>query len=229
MTLHVDLHIHSCLSPCADDDMTPYNIAAVASLRGLDAISVTDHNACANSGICAQACSDFGLLFLPGVEVTTQEEIHALCYFPSLEALQDFCALLEQKQSFVPNRSDFFGRQIIVDADDAPAGECPRWLLQAVALPLETVEREAMARNGILVPAHIDRGENSLLANLGFIPPALHARVMEVTEKTELDPRYRPIRSSDAHRLQDILEFGFPLQTAASSISDILNELMRQS
>ena len=42
--MFVDLHMHSCLSPCADDDMTPANICGMAHIKGLDAIAVTDHN-----------------------------------------------------------------------------------------------------------------------------------------------------------------------------------------
>lgn len=226
MTLSVDLHIHSCLSPCADDDMTPYQIAAVASIRGLDAIAVTDHNACANSRACAQACADFGVLFVPGVEVTTQEDVHALCYFPTLDALEDFCALLEQHQPFVANHPAFFGNQTIRNLEDQPAGERSRWLLQAVEIPLEDVEREAQARGGVLVPAHIDRGSNSLLSNLGFIPPTLQAKVMEVYQEAEHATQLRTIRSSDAHHLQDILEFGFPLSVSEYSVLGIIDSLL---
>ena len=28
-----DLHVHSCLSPCGDDDMTPANIAGMAVIK----------------------------------------------------------------------------------------------------------------------------------------------------------------------------------------------------
>ena len=42
--MHYDLHIHSCLSPCADDSMTPHNICNMAKIKGLDLIAVTDHN-----------------------------------------------------------------------------------------------------------------------------------------------------------------------------------------
>ena len=226
MTLSVDLHIHSCLSPCADDDMTPYHIAAVASIRGLDAIAVTDHNACANSRACAQACADFGVLFVPGVEVTTLEDVHALCYFPSLDILEDFCALLQQNQQMIPNRASFFGNQIIMDLEDQPAGECTRWLLQAVELSVETIEREARTRGGVLVPAHIDRGSSSLLANLGFIPPTLQAKVMEVCTDHEHATKFCTIRSSDAHHLQDILEIGSPLSVSECSVLEIVHFLL---
>ena len=37
-----DLHLHSCLSPCGDMDMTPNNIVNMAKLLGLDVIALTD-------------------------------------------------------------------------------------------------------------------------------------------------------------------------------------------
>ena len=43
-----DLHIHSCLSPCGDDDMTPGNIAGMAVLNGLQIVALTDHNSSKN-------------------------------------------------------------------------------------------------------------------------------------------------------------------------------------
>ena len=36
---YYDFHIHSCLSPCADDDMTPGNIAGMATLKGLNILA----------------------------------------------------------------------------------------------------------------------------------------------------------------------------------------------
>ncbi len=44
-----DLHLHSCLSPCGDDDMTPNNLVNMAPLSGCDMIAVTDHNTCKNA------------------------------------------------------------------------------------------------------------------------------------------------------------------------------------
>lgn len=225
ITLPVDLHIHSCLSPCADGDMTPCNIAGMAHLKGLAAIAVCDHNSASNAVACAKACEKFGVLAVPGVEATTAEELHALCYFPDFDALLDFCALLEARQPFVPNRSDFFGEQIIMDENDSETGRCLRWLGTACGLSVEEMEREARARGGVLVPAHINRPSQSLLANLGFIPPQLLARTMEVKGDYALPTGYRAIRSSDAHSLGMILENGFPLEVEERSVEAILKVL----
>lgn len=227
MILRTDLHIHSCLSPCADEDMTPCNIAAMARLKGLDAIAVCDHNACANARACAVAGERFGVLTVPGVEVTTAEEVHALCYFTDIDSLEDFCALLESRQPFVQNRPELFGEQAIYGDDDVADGFCQRWLGQAVTLTLREAEEETLRRDGVLVPAHIDRLSMGLLSVLGFIPPELKARVMEVAGDIRLPPGYRAVRSSDAHSLGNMLEEGFPLETEGRKLLDIIAQLKK--
>ena len=228
MILRTDLHIHSCLSPCADGDMTPCNIAAMAHLKGLDAVAVCDHNACFNARACTAAGERFGVLMVPGVEVTTAEEVHALCYFADIDSLEDFCALLQNRQPFVQNVPELFGEQAIYREDDVPGGVCQRWLGQPVSLTLRDTEEEALRRGGVLVPAHIDRPSMGLLGVLGFIPPELSARVMEVAGDAKLPPGYRATRSSDAHSLGNILENGFPLETGGHRLCDIIVKLKMQ-
>ena len=73
MRLFCDLHIHSCLSPCGDELMTPNNIAGMAMLKGLDAIAVADHNSARNLPALARTCAGMGVLLLPAMELTTAE------------------------------------------------------------------------------------------------------------------------------------------------------------
>ena len=42
MNIYYDFHIHSCLSPCGDDDNTPNNIVNMALIKGLNAIALSD-------------------------------------------------------------------------------------------------------------------------------------------------------------------------------------------
>ena len=90
MNLFYDLHIHSCLSPCGDEDMTPANIAGMAMVKGLDLIALTDHNSCRNCPALLAAAEEYGILAMPGIEVTTAEEVHAVCLFDNLEAALEF-------------------------------------------------------------------------------------------------------------------------------------------
>lgn len=228
MKLAADLHIHSCLSPCADDDMTPCNITEMARLKGLGIIAVTDHNSDGNAAAVAAAGAQRGLLVVPGVEVTTREEVHALCYFPELSSLHAFCQWLREGLPDIPNRPDFFGRQLLMDENDKFLGEETRYLPGACAHCLEAVELKALQMDGVMVPAHVNRQSNSLLSNLGIIPPDLQARTLEVTcpPPPDLDPaRYRFLRSSDAHDLGAILEAEFFLEITDFSIKPIINNI----
>ena len=81
----VELHVHSCLSPCADHDMTPANICGMAHIKGLEAIAVTDHNTARNLPYVKEAADYYGLIFLPGMEITTKEEVPLLGYFRDVE------------------------------------------------------------------------------------------------------------------------------------------------
>ena len=116
MGFSYDLHIHSCLSPCGDDDMTPPNIANMAALLGLDLIAVTDHNSCRNAGAVMEAARMLGLPLrvLPGMEVTTAEEVHVVCLFPELAAAQAAGEEVEAALLPVKNKPDIFGRQLIL-------------------------------------------------------------------------------------------------------------------
>ena len=80
-----DLHIHSCLSPCADDDMTPANIAGMAALPGLNLVALTDHNSCKNCPAFFAHAKRYGIVPVAGMELTTAEDIHVICLFSDLE------------------------------------------------------------------------------------------------------------------------------------------------
>ena len=88
--LSYDLHIHSCLSPCGDDDMTPGNIVGMSAIKGLDVIAVTDHNSCRNCPAVLKLAEQYGVLAIPGMELTTAEEVHAVCLFSELSAAMEF-------------------------------------------------------------------------------------------------------------------------------------------
>ena len=90
MNYTYDLHIHSCLSPCGDDEMTPNNIVNMAFIKGLDIIAITDHNACSHVRIAPEIAEALGILFVPGMEVQTREEVHILCYFRQVDAIEAF-------------------------------------------------------------------------------------------------------------------------------------------
>lgn len=208
MKAYYDLHIHSCLSPCADDDLTPANIAGMAHIKGLSLISLTDHNCGRNLPAMAAATEGFGLVFVPGIEVTTSEEVHVLAYFDNVDKAVGFGEQMYASLPEIANRADIFGRQIVMDTDDAPVGKPDKLLLSATAFSIDEVVKMVRQQDGCTVPAHINRESFSVLSNLGFLPPGLFGcvEVAEALPCPPLDPSLFVLHSSDAHRLSDISE-----------------------
>ena len=214
MRAAVDLHMHTCLSPCGDELMTPNNIVNMALLKELDIIAVTDHNSARNLPAVFAVAKEAGLSVLPGMEACSQEEVHVLCYFPELAQVMAFDEAVYEYLPPLPNKADVFGPQQIMDQDDEVIGEEPRLLIQALDLPLEELVTLCRDMGGIAVPAHINRTSNSLLYNLGFIPPGVPFSAMEVAKPPMPPPDcdltgWRILQSSDAHRLEDISEREF--------------------
>jgi len=203
-----DLHIHSCLSPCASDDMTPSNIAGMASIKGLSLIALTDHNSGYNLLAMEKAAAEFDLVFIPGIEVTTVEEVHVLTYFKDTKTAYTFGEMLYNSLPDIANRPGIFGRQIVMDEDDKPVRELPKLLLQATPFSIDDIARMAFEAGGCAVPAHINRDSFSVLSNLGFMPSGLFNAV-EVAAGLPcppVDASLLILHSSDAHNLGDISE-----------------------
>ncbi len=214
-----DLHIHSCLSPCASNEMTPFNIAYMARLKGLDIISLTDHNAGHNLAAMADAAAACGLIFVPGVEATSREEVHVLLYFSDLNGALNLTDKLYASLPNIANRPEIFGDQIIMDAQDKPCGTLDKLLLQATPYSVEELVTMAKDMGGCAVPAHINRDSFSILSNLGFIPDGLFGfvEVAPFLACPEINSKYHKLFSSDAHNLGAISEPVNKLQNITNS------------
>ncbi|HIU48177.1 MAG TPA: PHP domain-containing protein [Candidatus Avimonoglobus intestinipullorum] len=226
MKCYYDLHIHSALSPCGDDEMTPNNIVNMAIIKGLDAIAVTDHNSCGNVRAVMEAAGD-RLLVVPGMEVETAEEVHVVCYFPTIGAAEQMQEVVRAHLPPVQNQKDIFGNQLYMNAADEVTGEEGLLLVRATTLPIEAVFRSAAACGGIAIPAHIDRSSYSVLSNLGFIPPELPVRTVEITPKNRARMEkefetYHILSNSDAHYLEDIAEPVYFLDISSKNVEQIL-------
>ena len=206
MSVYYDLHIHSCLSPCADDDMTPANIAAMARLKRLSLIALTDHNSGAN--LPAMAAAADGMIFVPGIEVTSSEEVHILTYFDDVQAAVHFGDILYASLPEIPHRPDIFGQQIVMNTYDKKDRRLDKLLLSATPFTLEQITAMAREHGGCAVPAHINRESFSVFSNLGFLPPGLFGcvEVMPSAPCPPLESHIRVLYSSDAHTLGDIAE-----------------------
>ena len=215
MKYAVDLHIHSALSPCADKEMTPNNIVNMAIVKGLDAIALTDHNSGANLQAVSNCAKNSGLLFIPGMEVETSEEVHLICIFIDVENALEMQRYVYDALPDIKNRDDIFGNQFILDENDHIIGEEDRMLITATSLNTNEVFLLVQQLGGAVIPAHVDRSSYSMISNLGMIPEDLEIKHLEISRncdkyafrasKPELD-RFSLIKSSDAHYLGDILE-----------------------
>ena len=235
MNLAYDLHIHSCLSPCGDDDMTPANIAGMAALKGLEAIALTDHNTCRNCPALMAAAAEYGILAVPGMEINTSEEVHAVCLFPTLEAALDFDTYVYGKLIKFPNNEVIFGKQLIYNEQDQVRGREPNLLINATEISFEGLWELVHSYTGVMFPAHVDKAANSLIANLGFIPPDSRFRTAEVKDLRKLhglrkDNPYldkcRIISNSDAHYLEHINEPVLTLQVEERTVRGVIDALL---
>ncbi|MGI6085044.1 MAG: PHP domain-containing protein [Acetivibrionales bacterium] len=215
MKYWVDLHIHSCLSPCAEEDMTPNNIVNMALIKGLDIIAVTDHNSAGNLKAVIEAGNRQGLLVIPGMELCTAEEIHLICLFPELKKALSFEKLVYEHLNPIENREDIFGSQIIMDNNDNEIGRESRLLAGASTLNVETAIKSVKNLNGVVIPAHVDRRYCSMLNTLGAIPAEYGFIYLEISKNCMLEDflreypsleSYQFIRSSDSHFLCGLLE-----------------------
>lgn len=213
MDYYYDLHLHSCLSPCGDMDMTPNNITGMAKLLGLDVIALTDHNTCLNCEATMAAGRENGVLVIPGMELTTAEDIHAVCLFPTLEAALEWSGYVDSHRIKVKNKPDIYGRQVIMNALDEEIGEIEHLLLPASFIGINDVYREVKRFGGISYPAHIDRDSLSVLSVLGEIDPACGFVTAELADISKL-PGLREqhavlnemniVTCSDAHYLENM-------------------------
>lgn len=229
MDYSYDLHIHSCLSPCGSEDMTPNNIVNMAYVKGLDIISVTDHNACNHARIIEALATKLGILAIPGMEVQTREEVHILCYFSSIEKLELFDETLQPLKSTIPNNKKAFGSQCILDINDNQVGEVPNALIMSINISVEDLISLVERFDGVVVPAHVNKSANSILANLGFIPTILPIKTIEVHKGSPINERfiggYTRIYNSDAHYLENIQEPINYLDLSSKTIMAVLNFL----
>ena len=217
-----DLHVHSCLSPCGDEDMTPGNIVGMALLNGLQIVALTDHNSTKNCPAFFKIAKAHGIIPVAGMELTTSEDVHAVCLFRDLESAMAFGDYVDEHRFKIKNEPEIFGRQCIVDEEDEVCGEEEYLLINASHLSLEDAYREVTARGGVCYPAHIDRSSSGIISMLGDFPPEPAFTAFELNDADSLadclanypiltERGLVHVASSDAHYLTDVSEEGFAI------------------
>ena len=220
---HCDLHIHSCLSPCGDEDMTPGNIVGMSLLNGLQIVALTDHNSVKNCPAFFKIAKANGIIPIAGIELTTSEDVHVVCLFRTLEAAMEFGEFIESKRMRIKNDPEIFGKQLITDENDEICGEEEFLLINAVNISIDEAFYEVLKRGGVCYPAHIDRSSNGIISMLGDFPPEPEFTAYELNDIASLDGCLSQfpiiserglvhVASSDAHYLTDISENGFAIE-----------------
>jgi PHP family Zn ribbon phosphoesterase len=234
MKVYVDFHIHSALSPCGDEDMTPNNIVNMAMLKGLDAIAITDHNSCENAEACIEAGKRVGLIVIPGIELQTKEDIHIVCLFRNIYEAYIFQEYVFSHLPPIDNNENLFGAQLILDRDDNIIGKNPKLLLTSANITFDEAFFKVQELNGAFIPAHVDKESFSVISNIGFVPEYLPIGTLEYHSQNQLNSMikrgiiknyYNFIKSSDAHYLEQILEREFYLNLSEKNIDCILDSL----
>ena len=209
-----ELHAHTVLSPCAEVEMIPPLIVTAAIDKGINLLAITDHNASANVSAVQLAAHGTDLVVLPGMEFQTREDVHVLCLFDTLGQLEAWQAIVSENMPFLENNIEYFGEQFVVDETGEFIRRETQLLLTSAGLSLEATIRAVNALGGLVVPAHVDRKANGLIANLGFVPPDASIEALEISRHVSLVDaleRYPQIRGypliqdGDAHRLDEFL------------------------
>ena len=239
MKLYYDLHIHSCLSPCGDDDMTPADIAGIGALNNLSVMALTDHNSCKNCPAFFEACEFYGIIPIAGMELTTAEDIHIVCLFKTLDDALAFSEMIYDRIMPIDNKPEIFGNQIVADTDGNTVSNVERLLIGATDITIDEVPALVKEYSGVCYPAHIDRESNGIIAILGDIPPEPGFKCAEFRDACNIEQykslypiikNFSYVFGSDAHRLcdinSDINYFEIPDDSVYSAV-DWIFDMMR--
>ena len=212
-TFRSDLHIHTCLSPCSDLDMSPRAIVETSEKKGLDIIAICDHNSAENAAAAVRAASGRGLTVLSGMEITSQEEAHIIALFDepnqALELQKVVYAHLPRGTAVETSIDE----QIVVNEFDEVEGFNTKLLIGATDLSIQDIVDTVHDIGGLAIASHIDREMFSIIGQLGFIPEDLPLDAVEISANTPLEEaresfamygNFPLVTSSDAHFITDI-------------------------
>ena len=208
MKLYYDLHIHTCLSPCASNENLPSDVVGMAIVNKLDVIAITDHNSSKNcrAAVAWAKAHAPDMIVLCGMELTTSEEVHVLCLFAELGEAEKFAKMVYKHIPYIKCDEKIFGHQLVVDENDAVIEKEEKMLLAGTDISIEGLRQLVESYGGAVVPAHVDRDSMSLISNLGSIPPEYGFKAIEIRHA---ENKYLPfyglkLFDSDAHQLAQI-------------------------
>lgn len=224
----MDLHIHTCLSPCAQSDMLPTTIIKQARDKNIDVVGICDHNSAENVLAVKKAGEKKGVKVLGGMEMSSSEEVHILAFFDDDDALLEMQNIVYENL-FGENDEKYFGEQLIVDEYDKIIGSTNKLLIGSTSLGIDRIVELVHSLGGLAVASHVDRDSFSIIAQLGFIPKELPLDALELSWRCELSEvnNYESyglplVKSSDAHFLSDIGKAVTTFSLSVPSFSEVV-------
>ncbi|MCL5123384.1 MAG: histidinol phosphatase [Deltaproteobacteria bacterium] len=191
---------------------TCWTIVKTALEKGLDMIAICDHNSARNVAATVRAAQGSSVRIVPGLEITSSEEVHVVGLFPSINEAQ-----LAQDEVYArlsgTNDEEAIGYQVVVDEFDMVEDMEQALLIGATTLDIYKVVDLIHGLGGLAVASHVDRPGFGIFSQLGFVPSDLKLDALEISRHANWNsakekfgrPSNCPlIASSDAHYVEDI-------------------------
>ena len=193
--------------------MSPQLILEQAVHKELNLISITDHNTVQHSILACKLSEDMPIRVIPGVELTSREEVHLLAYFLNVEALLKMEKEIDNSLPEKKNNSRIFGNQLYYDLKGEIIGIDDALRQVALNIGLDNLVEFIHSIDGIAIPAHIDKDRFSLLSQLGLLDREENFDAVEISKfkwrkrKFQLGDTwdgFPVIAGSDSHGVEDI-------------------------
>jgi predicted metal-dependent phosphoesterase TrpH len=179
----IDLHTHTTAS---DGRCTPEELVARAAQAGVGVLSVTDHDTTAAASAAGAACTQAGIEFIPGIEITAVvdgADVHVLGYFIDSDSAPLNSFLAEQRLRRVERVREMIARLAELGIElDAEAVLSPShgdtrkaagrpWIARAlVGAGVVANTREAFDR-------YLKRGQPAFVPRFGPLPAEVFAQI----------------------------------------------------
>jgi signal transduction histidine kinase len=161
--------------------MHPAAVVRAAAEASLDGLVVCDHNAADNVPAVLRAARAAGLGAVPGMELTSEEEVHVVALLPDARAAEALQARVSAVLPPRPPGEAVFGEQVIADEQAEVLGFNPLLLAGATTWSLEHAVDEIHQVGGLAVAAHADRERFGVIGQLGFVPEGLALDAVEIS------------------------------------------------
>jgi predicted metal-dependent phosphoesterase TrpH len=200
----IDLHSHSTFS---DGSLTPRQLAKRGHDVGLTALALTDHDSTAGLDEFLQACGEFGIVGVPGVEISVDVPsgtMHMLGYFIGLKhkGLESMLARIrggrDERNAEILKKLNDIGFKLSMDEVDAFAVEDvvgrPHFALAMVKKGYVPSKEAAFDKYlGKGKPGYVDRlrlspeESMSAIGAAGGVPVLAHPFTLELGKKALRD------------------------------------------